>query len=82
MATNDKRAYWINLYKTNPEEYKRRSRMAYWKHLQQSNPEEFKARKRENKLREKHPDMSRTEAHKIVATQDRLFEKNQLSIEF
>ena len=80
MATNDKRAYWINLQRTNPEEYKRRSRMAYWKHLQQNNPEEFKARKRENKLREKHPNMTRAEAAQIIATQDKLFEQNQLSL--
>ena len=80
MAKNDKKAYWINLYKTNPAEYKRRSRMAYWKHLQQNNPEEFKARKRENKLRQQNPEMSSQEAHKIIATQDRLFEQNQLSL--
>ena len=54
--------------------------MAYWKHLQQNNPEEFKARKRENKLREKHPDMTRAEAAQIIATQDKLFAQNQLSL--
>jgi hypothetical protein len=78
----NKQAYWINLAKTNPDEFKRRRRMAYWKHLQQNNPEEYKARQRENKLRQKNQEMSSQEAHKIIATQDLLFEKNQLSFEF
>ena len=80
MATNDKRAYWINLYKTNPEEYKRRSRRYYWKRMQENNPEEFKAHQREQKLIEKNPEMSKKQAHKIVATQDKLFSENQLSL--
>jgi len=78
----NKQAYWINLAKTNPDEFKRRRRMAYWKHLQQNNPEEYKARQRENKLRQKNQEMSSQEAHKIIATQDLLFEQNQLSFEF
>ena len=53
--------------------------MAYWKHLQQNNPEEFKARQRENKLRQQNPEMSSQDAHKIITTQDLLFEQNQLS---
>ena len=80
MATNDKRAYWINLYKTNPEEYKRRSRRAYWKKMQENHPEEFKAHQREQKLLEKNPEMSKQQAHKIISTQDRLFDQNQLSL--
>lgn len=80
MAKSSKRAYWINLAKTNPDEYRRRSRMAYWQHLREANPEEFKARQRENKLRAQHPDMSREQAAKIIATQDKLFNENQLSL--
>jgi len=80
MATNEKRQYWINLKKTNPAEYERRSRRYYWKHLQQTNPEEFERQKREQKLMEKHDGMTKAEAHKIVTTQDRLFEQNQLSL--
>ena len=80
MATNDKRAYWINLQKTNPEEYKRRSRAYYWKRMQQEHPEEFKAHQREQKLLEKNPTMSKQQAAKVIATQDRLFNKNQLSL--
>ena len=80
METKSKREYWINLARTNPEEFKRRSRKAYWVILKRENPEEWKARRRENKLRERHKDMSRDEAHKIVATQDKLFSENQLSL--
>ena len=42
----NKQAYWINLAKNNPDEFKRRRRMAYWKHLQQNNPEEYRAKRR------------------------------------
>ena len=48
--------------------------------MQQEHPEEFKAHQREQKLLEKNPTMSKKQAHKIIATQDRLFEENQLSL--
>ena len=80
MTKQEKRQYWINLKKTNPAEYERRSRRYYWKHLQQTNPEEFKRQQREHKLMDKHDGMTKAEAHKIVTTQDRLFEQNQLSL--
>lgn len=80
MATKEQRQYWINLKRTNPAEYERRSRRYYWKHLQQTNPEEFKRQQREHKLMDQHEGMTKAEAHKIVTTQDRLFEQNQLSL--
>ena len=80
METNSKREYWINLARNNPAEFKRRSRMSYWKHLQQNDPVEYRLRMQENKLRQKHKEISRDEAKKIVATQERLFNEKQLSL--
>jgi hypothetical protein len=75
-----RRYYWHHLQQTNPEEYERRSRRYYWHHLQQTNPEEFKRQQREHKLMDQHDGMTKAEAHKIVTTQDKLFEQNQLSL--
>ena len=80
MATNDKRAYWINLARTNPEEYKRRKRMAYWGHLKQDDPKKFQKLQREQQLRNQHPYLSREDAEKVIETQDKLFNENQLSL--
>ena len=80
MATNDKRAYWINLQKTNPEEYKRRRRMAYWGHLKQEDPKKFQRLQREQQLRDQHPYLSKEQAANVIDVQDKLFEENQLSL--
>ena len=76
----NKQAYWINLAKTNPDEFKRQQRKRYWLRLKDTNPKEFDRQQREWELRKRNPQMTKQEAHERITLQDRIFEERQLSL--